>query len=352
MQSGNLLPTDSNDLEAKVNHIIEYYDIDKRHINYWLNTDEQKQGIIQQAEGYEKGYGSGYPIVHPKEFWQTQINKLYDNWRYRYYSEWLDTGEISEEELNKVYACFLKKCEIDEKYIPYINRNRFLSYVELYLSACEDGATIDSPAEEVKRRCERLLQVLAETAEQRAKEEAEEREYNALAAKGQFSFDSLLIQRQKDSVRFLLPNEGYKAVTAYEIIERLTGAAFKSYKKQIVFKNDKIQILPFSERIRLVFYFRQQYRSPKTLDNATTVAAFINTGLKYTDNIELSQNWNACLDATSTQEEAVTLFAYYGWAATYSNEFPRTENVFYTVEPRNGERRYNIVEDSITTRFT
>lgn len=77
-------------------------------------------------------------------------------------------------------------------------------------------------------------------------EQAETKKYYTLAAKGQFVFDGLLIQQIKNSDSFLLPNEGNKRVTAYQIIKRLAGKddsgkdIFKSYKKLIKFKNGKI----------------------------------------------------------------------------------------------------------------
>jgi hypothetical protein len=182
----------------------------------------------------------------------------------------------------------------------------------------------------------------------------EETQYKALAAKGQFLFDGLLIQRQKNATNFTLPNENNAKITAYEIIKRLANKDFKTFKtyaKQLKFQNNKIQILPYSERIRLVFYFRQQYKKPPTLNNADTIAAFIHTAIKYTDNWELRQNWYACLEVTNTPEEAASLFAYYGWAATYDKEYPRTENAFYTVDIISGKRQYNIVQDDIILRL-
>ena len=203
---------------------------------------------------------------------------------------------------------------------------------------------------------ERLRQVANEAREVKRKEyeaaEAQTKKYNALAAKGQFEFDGLLIQRKEKSTNFLLPNEGNKEVTPYDIIKRLAGKdIFKSYEKQIKFKNDKIQILPFSERIRLVFYFRRQHKRPQTLENADTIAAFINTTMKYTGDRKLKQNWYACLDATETQEEAASLFSYYGWAGTYDKEFPRIQNAFYKIEADNSIRHYEIVQGDIISRF-
>jgi hypothetical protein len=203
---------------------------------------------------------------------------------------------------------------------------------------------------------DRIREVANEAREAKRKEieteQAQSKKYNVLAAKGQFEFDGLLIQRQKKSTSFLLTNEGNKQVTAYEIIKRLAGKdAFKSYKKQMKFKNNKIQILPYAERIRLVWYFRKLYKMPPLLDNAGTIAAFANTAIKYTNNIQLKQNWKACLDVTNTQEEAATLFTCYGWALEYNEEFPRIENAFYTVDTGSGFRQYNIVEDDITFRL-
>ena len=127
---------------------------------------------------------------------------------------------------------------------------------------------------------------------------------------------------------------------------------FKSYKKQIKFKNDKLQSIPsLAERIRIVFYFRKQYKMPPIIANADTIAEFINMATTYTDNRELKQNWYACLDVTQTREEAASLFAHYGWAATYDKEFPKTENAFFTVKVQNGARHYNIIESDITLRF-
>ena len=178
-----------------------------------------------------------------------------------------------------------------------------------------------------------------------------EKERKALAAKKQFIFDGLLIQRQKGSTKFLLPNENLKKVTAYNIIKRLSGKAFKSYKKHIKFINSKIQILPYAERIRIVFYFRKLFKMPPILENAETIAAFINTANKYTNNIQLNQNWQTCLNLTRTKEEAASLLVYYGWAADYKNDFPRLENVFYTVDVKDNARHYNILNDNVSLRF-
>jgi hypothetical protein len=66
------------------------------------------------------------------------------------------------------------------------------------------------------------------------------KKYDTFAAQQIFKVDNLFIQPQENSVRFLLLNENNKSVTAYEIIKRLSEAAFKSYDKQIKFKNNKI----------------------------------------------------------------------------------------------------------------
>ena len=182
-------------------------------------------------------------------------------------------------------------------------------------------------------------------------------QYKALAAKNQFEFDGLLIQRQDKKTSFLLPNENNETITAYGIIKRLANEAnkpnkvFKSINKKININNDNIQILPYSERLRLVFYFRQQYQYAKMIEKADTIAAFINTAIKYTDNLELKQNWQACKAVTETEKEAASLFVCYGWANDYRKEIPRTENAFYTIEAKSGERRYCIVEDDLSFRF-
>ena len=175
----------------------------------------------------------------------------------------------------------------------------------------------------------------------------------ALAHKGQYNFDGLIVQCQENSTRFLLPNENNESVTAYEVIERLAGDAFKSYKKQIKFKNDKIQILPYAERIRLVFFFRKYNKSPLVLDNADTIALFIKMAIDETDDRQIRQNWKACLEVTETLEEAASLLSFYGWAGKYNKEFPVYENTFYTVDAikDSGTRTYNIVEDDLTLRF-
>ena len=76
----------------------------------------------------------------------------------------------------------------------------------------------------------------------------------------QFQFGDLIVQLQENSDRFLLPDNGKKSVTAYDVIAHLSGSAFKSYKKQVKPLNDKLQVLPYSERYRAIFYFRREYK--------------------------------------------------------------------------------------------
>ena len=167
----------------------------------------------------------------------------------------------------------------------------------------------------------------------------------------QFQFGDLIVQLQENSDRFLLPDNGKKSVTAYDVIAHLSGSAFKSYKKQVKPLNDKLQVLPYSERYRAIFYFRREYKIPPLLENGNEIVKFIQFALRYTTNIELSQNWQACLDVSNTEKEAAALLAYYGWASNLKKELPRTENAFYTVEAENGVRHYEIVPDDITLRF-
>lgn len=167
----------------------------------------------------------------------------------------------------------------------------------------------------------------------------------------QFQFGDLIVQLQEKSERFLLPDNGNKSVTAYDVIAHLSGSAFKSYKKQVKPLNDKLQVLPYSERYRAIFYFRHKYKMPPPLENGNEIVKFIQFALRYTTNIELSQNWQACLDVSNTEAEAAALLAYYGWAPNLKKELPRTENAFYTVEAENGVRHYEIVPDDITLRF-
>ncbi|WP_125116775.1 hypothetical protein [Agathobaculum sp. Marseille-P7918] len=167
----------------------------------------------------------------------------------------------------------------------------------------------------------------------------------------QFQFGDLVIQLQKNSDRFLLPDSGNKSVTAYDVIALLSGSAFKSYKKQVKPLNDKLQVLPYSERYRAIFYFRRKYKMPPPLTNGNEIVKFIQFALHYTTNVELSQNWQACLDVSNTEEEAAALLVYYGWAPNLKKELPRTENAFYTVEVEKGVRHYEIVNDDITLRF-
>ena len=167
----------------------------------------------------------------------------------------------------------------------------------------------------------------------------------------QFQFGDLIVQLQENSDRFLLPDNGSKSVTAYDVIAQLSGSAFKSYKKQVKPLNDKLQVLPYSERYRAIFYFRREYKMPPLLENGNEIVKFIQFALRYTTNIELSQNWQACLDVSNTEKEAAALLAYYGWASNLKKELPRSENAFYTVEAENGVRHYEIVPDDITLRF-
>ena len=169
--------------------------------------------------------------------------------------------------------------------------------------------------------------------------------------KGQFRFGDLIVQRQENSSRFLLPNRENKSVTAYDVIGLLSGSAFKSYKKHVRPLNDKLQVLPYSERYRAIFYFRRMYKLPPPLNNGNEIAKFIDFALSHTTNVELSQNWRACLDVSNTEEEAAALLAYYGWAPDFQEELPRTENAFYTVEAESGVRHYEIVSDDIILRF-
>ena len=107
----------------------------------------------------------------------------------------------------------------------------------------------------------------------------------------QFQFGDLVVQLQENSDRFLLPNSGNKSVTAYDVIAQLSGSAFKSYKKQVKPLNDKLQVLPYSERYRAIFYFRCKYKMPPPLSNGNEIVKFIQFALRHTTNIELSQNW-------------------------------------------------------------
>lgn len=173
-------------------------------------------------------------------------------------------------------------------------------------------------------------------------------------------FGDLTVLPQKDSERFLLPDKNNQSVTAYGVIGLLAGDTFKSYQKQIIPLNDKLQILPYSERLRAMFYFRKQYRTPPLLDNAQEIVRFIETALRYITNVQLSQNWRACLDVEEiyraeyegiAKNSAASLLAYYGWAPDFRKELPKTENSFYTVEIKDGLRHYKIVEDDIVSRF-
>ena len=164
-------------------------------------------------------------------------------------------------------------------------------------------------------------------------------------------FGNHTILPQKGSERFLLPDKNNQSVTAYDVIGLLAGDAFKSYRKQIKLLNNKLQILPYSERCRAIFYFQKQYRTPPPLDNAQEIIRFIETALRYITNVQLSQNWRACLDVCNTKEAAVSLLVYYGWAPDFRKELPKTENAFYKVGIKNGLRHYEIVEDNIVSRF-
>lgn len=169
-----------------------------------------------------------------------------------------------------------------------------------------------------------------------------------------FKFENHVIFTQKNSTSFLLQVEKgkYETVTFYKIVKLLSPEHFKSYAKQIKPLNGKIKILPYSERYRAIFYFRNRVRSPPILENADTIAAFINTAITHTDNIQLKQNWSACLDVTDgKQDAAASLFVHYGWSPDFGAELPRTESAFYTVDLEDGTRSYKIVEDDITKRF-
>ena len=130
-----------------------------------------------------------------------------------------------------------------------------------------------------------------------------------------------------------------------------TGAVTRDGANKVDLFCDKLQILPYSERYRAIFYFRRKYKMPPPLENGNEIVKFIQFALRYTTNIELSQNWQACLDVSNTEKEAAALLAYYGWAPNLKKDLPRTENAFYTVEAENGVRHYEIVPDDITLRF-
>lgn len=164
-------------------------------------------------------------------------------------------------------------------------------------------------------------------------------------------FGTLTVLPQKDSERFLLPDKNNQSVTAYDVIGQLAGGSFKSYRKQIRLLNDKLQILPYSERCRAMFFFRKQYCMPPRLENSHEIAKFIKTALRYITNVQLSQNWNACLGACRTEETAASLLAYYGWAPDFRKELPKKENAFYKVLTEDNTRHYEIVEDDIVARF-
>lgn len=152
---------------------------------------------------------------------------------------------------------------------------------------------------------------------------------------GKYQYGDLLIQLQDHSDRFLLPNEDNKSVTAYEIIKRLAGPEhFKALKKQIKPRNDKLQVLPYSERHRAIFFFRNQYRKARAPENIDMIVAFIDMAMWKTNNITLNQNWQACLDVTGSEKEAASLLVYYGWAPDLQKELPRLENAFYTVKKK------------------
>ena len=131
--------------------------------------------------------------------------------------------------------------------------------------------------------------------------------------------------------------EGYKAVQAFkrrqnttddDVIGLLAGDAFKSYRKQIKPLNNKLQILPYSERCRAIFYFQKQYRTPPPIDNAKEIVRFIETALHYIKNVQLSQNWRACLDVCNTKEAAVSLLVYYGWYRTSARSYLKLKMPF------------------------
>lgn len=169
----------------------------------------------------------------------------------------------------------------------------------------------------------------------------------------QFQFGDLTARPDKQKPgHFLLPDgDTEKSVTAYAVLERLAGADFKSDKVKMTPLNDKLQVFPYSERYRAVCYFRHQYKVPLPLENAAVIIDFIKTALSCSENVELSQNWRACLDVTGDEELAAALLVRYGWASDFRKELPRTENAFYTVSCESGVRHYEIVEDDISLRF-
>lgn len=170
----------------------------------------------------------------------------------------------------------------------------------------------------------------------------------------QFQFGDLIVRLDKQKPgHFLLPDgDTEKSVTAYAVLERLAGVDFKSDKVKITPKNDKLQVLPYSERYRAVWYFRNQYKVPLPLENSAAIVEFIEMALNYIENVELSQNWSACLDVTGKDKEAAAaLLVRYGWASKFHKELPRTENAFYIVDIENDVRHYEIVEDDISLRF-
>ncbi len=405
--TSNLLVEDCG-VDSSVREIIQKYSIDERHIEHVVDTENGKQQIIDEVEVYQAA--KQWKKVNFPQFWYTVDKQKYpnirtmpsgglhvDNFEPKSYWQWnrsefyydlhfnakcakeIELHDITGEQIEYYFKYYLDKYTIDSNWIPFIDVKRFILLSNIFERSQQDGLCLGiSPfnwawdcwhngikqaeqkniSKKIKsERAERKNQL--EPTQQALQSQIDElqqaeNEYKALAAKWQFIFDGLLIQRQKNSTSFTLPNENNAKITAYGIIERLANKeskAFKSYRKQEIINNNNISLLPYSERLRLIFYFRQQYKMPPTLDNADTIAAFINTANKYTDNWELRQNWLACLDVTYTQEEAASLFAYYGWAANYSKEYPRTENAFYTVDVRSGERHYNIVHDDITLRF-
>lgn len=169
----------------------------------------------------------------------------------------------------------------------------------------------------------------------------------------QFQFGDLTARLDKQKPgHFLLPDgDTEKSVTAYAVLERLAGADFKSDKIKMTPLNDKLQVFPYSERYRAVCYFRHQYKVPLPLENAAVIVDFIKTALSCSENVELSQNWRACLDVTGDEELAAALLVRYGWAPNFRKELPREENAFYKVSCENGTRHYEIVEDDISLRF-
>ena len=185
-------------------------------------------------------------------------------------------------------------------------------------------------------------------------QELKESTYYSLLNKGKCTICNKIVKITKDKKKYILPDGTEQ--TFYKTLEYLVGQdVFKAYHIKMQFPNGELRYLPTKERYRIQFYFRKMYKEPPLLDNANEIAAFIHAACELTTtdfDYKLSQTWSVCKEVTATEQEAASLFVYYGWAQLYDQEFPEKENMFYTVSINEDRSlHYEIISGTLENKF-